>query len=227
MANAILTVRELRHRWKPRKEALSASRANHPTCIRLHRAFSWLARCEADGDADSDLALICLWIAFNALYGQWNDQRREPQGDRECWRGFLDRLIEIDDDHQLSEMLTAERNGVMGILDDEYLSEFFWEEPGDARAGKSKKAKYDARTWYVEGRWGLILERLLERIYVLRCQLIHGAATHGGKLNRVSLDHCVAMMKSLLNAVLLVLIDHGGGEDWGSMCYPPLNGTQG
>jgi hypothetical protein len=27
--------------------------------------------------------------------------------------------------------------------------------------------------------------------YLMRCQLVHGAATHGGKLNRTSLRHCV------------------------------------
>ena len=70
---------------------------------------------------------------------------------------------------------------------DEYLSRFFWEEPSDVRARKSKKAKYDAQTWYLEKRWVMILDRLVERIYLMRCQLMHGAATFGGKLNRVSL----------------------------------------
>ena len=65
------------------------------------------------------------------------------------------------------------------------------------------------------------LERLLERIYLMRCQLVHGAATYGGKLNRASLRHCVTMLGHLLPAILLVLIDYGVDEDWGIMCYPP------
>jgi len=110
----------------------------------------------------------------------------------------------------------------MAILDDEYLSGFFLEEPSDIWASKSKKAKYDARTWYVEGKWGMILDRLLKRIYLLRCQLVHGAATFGGKLNRKSLERCITMMRHSLNAFLLVVIDHGADEKWGAMCYPPL-----
>ena len=88
MATPLLTAHDLRRRWKPHKEALLADRGNRPTCIRLHRAFSWIGRSESDTPTDLDLALICLWIAFNALYGQWNELRREPQPDRESWRAF-------------------------------------------------------------------------------------------------------------------------------------------
>jgi hypothetical protein len=46
--------------------------------------------------------------------------------------------------------------------------------------------------------------------------------TYGGKLNRTSLKRCVVMMERLLPALLGVWIDHGAGEDWGPMCYPPM-----
>lgn len=223
MKHECLTVHELRSRWKPAKQRILAAESNHPTPIRLHRAFSWLARCEAAEDGkDQDLVLICQWIAFNGLYGRWDEQRREPLPDRPCWRQFVDRLLALDTSGHLAGMLTSQRELVMSILDDEYLSGFFWEEPSAVRASKSKKAKYDARTWYVEQRWGLLIDRLLERVYLLRCQLVHGAATFGGKLNRKSLDRCVEVLRHLLNAVVLVMIDHGAEEDWGSMCYPPL-----
>ena len=48
------------------------------------------------------------------------------------------------------------------------------------------------------------------------------AATYGGKLNRISLKHCVTMMQRLLPALLAVWIDRGADEDWGPMCYPPV-----
>jgi len=169
MGTALLTAHELRRRWKPKKEALLKTREDHPTCIRLHRAFSWLARCEEDADGDLDLTLLCFWIAFNGLYGVWDEVRREPLPDRESWRTFLDRLLAIDASNYISIMLRNERDLVMSILNDEYLSGFFWEDPSEIRASKSKKAKFDARTWYIEGKWRMILDRLLERIYLLRC----------------------------------------------------------
>ncbi len=223
MGSDCLSVHALRSRWKPTKERLAAQRSDHPTAIRLHRTFSWLARCEkVEAGQDDDLLLICLWVGFNGLYGRWDEQRREPFPDRQSWRDFLNRLLVIDTSSHLSKMLLEQRELVMSLLDDEYLSSFFWEEPTDIRASKSKKTKFDARTWYIDSKWSMILDRLLERIYLLRCQLIHGAATFGGKLNRESLSRCIAMLRQLLNAVLMAVIDDEAKEDWGVMCYPPL-----
>ncbi len=56
----------------------------------------------------------------------------------------------------------------------------------------------------------------------MRCQLLYGAATCGGKLNRMSLRRYVTMMQRLLPAVLLAWIERGADEDWGAMCYPQL-----
>jgi hypothetical protein len=80
-----LTVHRLRSRWKPTKQRLLSLEPNHPTPIRLHRAFSWLARCETtDEGKDQNLVLMCQWIALNALYGRWDAQRRDhPRSVRE------------------------------------------------------------------------------------------------------------------------------------------------
>src|SRR5690606_30257232 len=158
--------------------------------------------------------------------GQWDEQKREPLPDRQCWRAFLGRLLPLDTTGHIASMLQAQRPLVMDILDDEYLSSYFWEDPSDLRAGKSRKAKFEARTWYIDENWSMILDRLIERIYLLRCQLVHGAATHGSQLNRTSLARCVTMQRQLMNAVLLAMIDHGADEEWGAMCYPPLEAAQ-
>lgn len=218
------TVRDLRRRWKPYKELRLAGTEQDSIAVRLHRAFSWLARVEQipnDG-ADQDVVLICRWIAFNALYGRWDPDRREPAPGRTAWRDFLKRTVELDADGRLSQVLQLHKPLVVSILEDEYLSDFYWQEPSPSRAGKARKAKYDARTWYIEGRWGMILDRLMDRIYLLRCQLTHGAATYGGSLNRRSLKHCATMLGHLMPAVILVVIDHGRDESWGPMCYPPM-----
>lgn len=222
MQATALTIRDLRRRWKPTKERLQAERPDHPTNIRIHRACSWLQHAEAADSDALDLPLICQWIAFNALYGQWDEQAGEPAPDRECWRRFLDRILELDADGRLESVLTEHKRLVMSLLEDEFLSRFFWEDPSARQAGKAKAAKYKAQTWYLEKRWALILDRLVERIYLLRCQLVHGAATFGSDLNRTSLRRCSTMLGHLLPGVLLVMMDHGADEDWGPMCYPPL-----
>lgn len=227
MPSELQTVRQLRSRWKPHKERLLAAKSDHPFPIRIHRACSWLSVVENMGEKpDYDLALISQWVAFNALYGQWDDQRREPMPDRECWRRFLDRILKLDSDGHVATVLEGQRRLVMDLLEDEHLSGFFWQEPGPRRAGQSRKAKYDSQTWYIERNWTMILDRLLERIYLMRCQLVHGAATHSSKLNRAALHRCSGMLGALLPAVLVVLIDRGADEDWGTMCYPPLEQQQ-
>lgn len=223
MPEASLSVHALRRRWKPVKERLLAVRPNHPTSIRLHRAFSWIARAES-AEGDPDVALLCLWIAFNAVYGRWDVKAREPVPDRVSWGAFVGRLLALDSSGRLSNALREQRELVMSVLDDEYLSAWFWEEPSALRAGKSRKSRHDAKTWYIESKWAMILDRVLERIYLMRCQLVHGASTHGGKLNRESLKLCGELFRRLVEAVLLVMIDDEGKEVWGAMCYPPLRG---
>src|SRR5262245_26570429 len=96
-SSAPLTVHQLRSLWKPHKERLQAVKPDHPTTVRFHRACSWLQRIESMGDnVDADFALISQWIAFNALYGQWDAGQHEPVPDRECWRVFVDRIVDLD-----------------------------------------------------------------------------------------------------------------------------------
>ncbi len=221
---AEISVRTLRRRWKPHKERLSQQgEEKQNTAIRFHRACSWLGQVEANEHAESDdLSLISLWIAFNSLYGRWDPKRREPRPDRDCWRKFVDAILELDTTGYMSSMLIDNKRLVLSLLDDEFLSGFFWQEPSQRRAGQVRKAKRRAQAWYVEQRWVKILDEVLERVYLMRCQLVHGAATYRGKLNRTSLRRCILLMKKLVPAFLEVWIDHGADHDWGPMCYPPI-----
>jgi len=217
------SVHDLRRRWKPHKTRLSDGTDGHPTVIRFHRATTWLQRVEEiEPGEDQDVALTCQWIAFNALYGQWDERAREPKSDRQCWRAFMDRVLAIDKDGHMASVLTEHKRLVMSILDDNYLGDYFWKLPSAARAKQTTRDKRQASTWYIAKRWALVLEALLERVYLLRCQLVHGAASHGSQLNRTSLRRCVTMLGLLLPAVLNVWIESGADEDWGAMCYPPV-----
>ena len=215
-------VHGLRRRWKPAKERLLAARDGHPTHVRFHRACSWLQCVEQMPDEQPlDLVLVCRWIAFNALYGQWDESAGEPRPDRECWRHFLDRIRALDREGRIAATLTEHKKLVFKILDDAYLAPYFWEDPSTERALRTTKERRNAPSWYVEQRWGMILERVVDRIYLLRCQLLHGAATYQSRANRTSLDRANTMLGHLLPAILSVWIDHGENEDWGPMCYPP------
>ena len=62
----------------------------------------------------------------------------------------------------------------MSLLDDEYLSSFFWQEPCSSRAGKAKRVKFQAQTWFLERRLSNVFDHLIDCIYLMRCQLMHG-----------------------------------------------------
>jgi hypothetical protein len=107
-----LTIRDLRRKWKPHKERLGAQGGEHghPTPIRFHRACSWLAEIENLTDAeDNDRTLIYQWIAFNALYGQWDEKRQEPKQDKTSWQDFLDQIVSLDESKHLESMLVENK----------------------------------------------------------------------------------------------------------------------
>lgn len=224
MADSPLTVRELRRLWKPQKDRLNAEHAQNPTNIRFHRACSWLQRVEEirSDELALDHVLLSFWTAFNALYGQWDGERQEPISDVECWQHFLDRMLTLDQRNLIQEQLLEHKKLVLTLFDDEYLSRFFWQEPTDKRAKRVRRTRLDAQGWYVEQNWTLVLDRLFERIYLLRCQLVHGASTYSSSYNRVAIRRCSQILEHLLRTFLRVWAEWGADEDWGIMCYPPM-----
>lgn len=216
-----MTVRELRRRWKPTKERLKDSAQHQPLLIRMHRACSWLQAVEDLQPTQLDERLIFQWIALNSLYGQWDPEDREPRPESHTLLHFVTLIVELDEQERVYDCLADQQRLVMAVMKDSYLTRFFWEEPTEERLRQGKSTWHKAKTWYIEGRYGLILDHVLRRIYLLRCQLVHGAATHGGSLNRTAIEYCSTVLGALIESFLLVMIDHGADEDWGELCYPP------
>ena len=165
---------------------------------------------------------------MNALYGQWDADAREPMADHARWKEFLEQILAIDRSNHVQSVLVEHKRLVLAILGNAYLNRYFWAEPTEQSKGRYAKGGLQAQSWYVEKRWLMIAEQLLERIYLLRCQVIHGAATYGSQLNREALRHCTTMMRLLIPAILQVWIECGSEQDWGPLCYPPVsNGASG
>ena len=221
MPSDMSPVHLLRRRWKPLQEKYAESARHKPLLIRIHRACSWVQCVEESADTALDERLVFQWIALNALYGQWDNGRREPVPDCKTIGSFFDVLFRIDRDGRLAQLLTDERALVMSIFENPHLSGFFWEEPSVGRAKQTMSTRHKANTWYLESRWPMIVDRLVERIYLIRCQITHGASTYRGKWNRVALRQCSTMLEKLVHSALLIVIDHGVEEDWGTLCYPP------
>jgi hypothetical protein len=219
------SIRDLRRMWKPHKERLNALvTEGHPTCIRFHRACSWLGRgASALESNDLDVALVSQWVAFNALYGQWDAVKCEPKPDASTWRDYLHRILKLDGEQHLGRMLRDHRPLIMTVFRNQFLSRNFWQNPCENGTQGANKASRDAANWYADERWFPLLKSLFDRIYFLRCQLVHGAATYESDLNREALKYCSMTLDHFVRGFLYVLIHHGADEDWGSMCYPPIH----
>jgi hypothetical protein len=104
--------------------------------------------------------------------------------------------------------------------DNKFLDPRYWKNP--AQPGNVHGTYQRVVRAYGEQKWGLILELALERIAVLRGQIVHGAATRGSRLNRESLQRCRKVMEALLPAMLQLVIEHRADDDWPPLCYPPI-----
>jgi len=223
MTNEPLTIRELRRLWKPHKDRFTALGTVQPTPIRFHRACSWLAESELLIDRQEyDSALIHQWIGFNALYSRWDAVRQEPLLDRQTWTEFLRRIVALDRDSLFSDFLQDHKPQLFQLLENGYLTKYFWRDPHAANSSRAGNGVFKARDYYLAGKWHLILEEILDRVYLLRCQLMHGAASRNSKLNREALSQCVATMDEFLKLVLFVWTQTGYDQDWGLLCYPPI-----
>ena len=64
-----------------------------------------------------------------------------------------------------------------------------------------------------------ILSILIDRLYVLRNQIMHGASTWQGKVNRQQVVDGDRFMKSLIPSLMEIMLV-SKGSDWGESYYP-------
>ena len=213
----LTTLTELNQKW----EAIKGEIKNQTT-IRIHRALSWLNRADQCDRDDLDISILCRWMAFNALYGQWDLHDKQPLSERESWRVFADRIMDMDHQERLPFVLRRQQARIRNMFANKYLNPRLWR--GHVIANHQAKDHYVTKyqQWRQQKEWINIFDELLERIYLIRCQLVHGAATYQSKLNRENVNDCNIMLEELLNTLCGIMFDNGLEEDWGIMCYPPL-----
>ena len=65
----------------------------------------------------------------------------------------------------------------------------------------------------------LLLAEVLDRLYVLRNQLMHGGATFQSKVNRAQVRDGCNMLAMLMPILIDIMLD-AKDEDWGEIYYP-------
>jgi Apea-like HEPN len=230
MTTAITSLDELKQRWQPTKDRLNRAskgqtNSGHPLAVRVHRAFSWLEAAENSSAEVPDVRLILSWIGFNALYGSWNSAKGEPEPDFFTLKKFVSLILAIDKDNVLPDTLCIQRPRIANLFHDRFVSDYYWKTIGKKASFSVERGRYLCDRLFAEKKWLMLLDELFQRIYLVRCQLVHGASTHGSSLNRKAVAESAGVIDQLLRSTLRVVIDHGLGQNWDNLCYPPINST--
>ena len=193
---------------------------------RLHRALSWLRRAGQEDD-DDDARFLFLWVAFNAAYaGQFTDEGKELLKARV----FIDRLLALDHGRRIHALLFQRFSGpVRTLLDNRYVYAPFWRalanHDGSERWKQSfEESKRMAMRALVDQATDICLMLVLERLYVLRNQLVHGGATWRSSANRSQLRDGVRLLGTLVPLMLELMMeaDSAQQEGFGPVAYPWL-----
>ena len=192
--------------------------------IRLHRAISWL-KCAEEHSDNIDVKFITLWISFNACYAD-NDNYNISLTEKTRFKAFLKRLVKLDEDHQFFKLLWYKFAGPVRLLiDNQYAFKPFW----DANRGVKiawetyfNQSKIDSRNYLANQQVPELMGLVLDRLYTVRNQLIHGGATYQSKVNRSQVKDASEILSFLVPLMIDIMITNIN-EDWGTINYPVID----
>ena len=214
-----MTAQTLQRKLKAVQSQLSEVHA-----IRLHRAISWMKAAE-EQEKNQDLRLVCLWVAANSLYAM-DEARFEVMAERERFADFVDRLVALDTQERLYNLLWNKFSGPVRLLvENKYVYSPFWDfQRGEGRDWERgfEKSIANANQALSKRNINYLLRIVLDRLYVLRNQLIHGGATYKSKVNRSQVRDGGNILISLLPVIIELMIDNPQ-SNWGKIYYPPLD----
>jgi len=193
--------------------------------LRSHRALSWLQRSEKK-DEDLDTQFILLWISFNSAYAH-EIQDIRTFSERRTQLNFIHRLIDSDKNNLLYKLIWKEfSKSIRQLINNQYVYHHFWEfQKGSITKEQWKKYfendKAIAQKALSKMNTKKILAIILDRLYVLRNQLLHGGATWNGKVNRDQVRDGTSIMRNLVPIIINIMLD-GSNELWGDASFPVI-----
>lgn len=196
---------------------------DEPLRVRIHRAISWLVRAEQEG-GDPDAQFLFLWIALNAAYAsEFGYERSE----REQGSEFVRKLLALDTQGKLQNALFQQFTGpVRNLIENRFVFEPFWKAARDhdssgAWETRFAASKRSALLAVMEKRTDVVLSIVLDRLYTLRNQIVHGGSTWNGAANRAQLMDGVLILQTIAPIIVELMIEQGS-DTFGPVAYPYL-----
>ena len=199
---------------------LKASQLPETLTIRAHRAISWLKSAEKQED-NLDLKFISLWVSFNACFAvNINSLNSKPE--KAKLREFTSSLVQFDQNRLYNLFWEKFSGPVKVLIENKFVFKKFWEytrgESDDYEVAFDKSIIHATNCLSKQNIEGL-LEVVLERLYTLRNQLIHGGSTYNSKLNRTQLKDACNILQLLVPIIIDIMLENGQ-NDWGDIAYP-------
>lgn len=191
--------------------------------IRLHRSISWLICAEKYAE-DLDIYFLNQWIAFNACYAlELNAQ--ELKTEREKFRHFIQNLVKHDTEQRIFNILWEKFSGPVRILiQNKFIFRTFWDHKrGEVNDWKKafEKSNDEASKYLAKKNVSGLLEILLDRLYILRNQLMHGGATYNSKINRRQVKDGARILEMLIPIIIEIMMQNPN-EEWGKLLFPVI-----
>lgn len=191
--------------------------------LRVHRALSWLNRAEQEAE-DHDARFIFLWIAFNAAYA--NDiHDRSNFSERSLFSNFIGRLVELDNDKLLYNTVWQEfPKSIRLLINNKYIFQPFWDHQNGQKTQSQWETAFEKSNAAASRALGnmdtaKVIMIMLERLYTLRNQMIHGGATWNSQVNRGQIRDGACIMNKLVPAIIHIMMG-SSNVVWGDPCYP-------
>ena len=186
----------------------------------MHRAISWLKCAESHYDSEDDLTVISLWIAFNCCYSI-DSPVSLMTPERLKVKELIEKLILHDQENRIHNLLFKKYlKEITRIINNKYIFEPFWKAQKDSTVDWMRsftKARRTARISLEKGETEVLFAIIIDRLYVLRNQLIHGGATYGGMINREQIKDAKGLLIDLIPIIIETMFNK---EDWGDIYYP-------
>lgn len=199
---------------------------------RLHRSLSWLkAAAEQMEDDNLDQAFINLWISFSACFYIEGAEPIAP---------FIEKVVALDEQQRIYDCLWHEYSGsVKSLIKNPYVFAEFWQaqrlrlqqKTDDASQHEANieaawqqsfdQSSVEALNYLSRKKVAPLFSIVLDRLYVLRNQVLQGGATYQSRVNREQVVDGVNLLACIMPIIIEVMLS-GGDQDWGDIAYPVI-----
>ena len=194
--------------------------------LRIHRGLSWVQRAEKELE-DPDASFIFYWIAFNSIYADI-DAKEAPEKSK--FNNFFNQILKLDDGKKVYSLLWIRfHDEIKSLLNNQFIFQPFWWHMIDKSApnweDSFNKANKRVEHALREQNSHVIISILMERLYVLRNQLIHGGSTWNSGKNRDQVVDGNKFLKDFVPCLLEIMLKNPN-ENWGDNNYPILRANK-